>query len=108
MPAADASQCVDATIPNVPASCGLVVNCCLGATPLRSPCSYVKCELPWAYPHTVVSVFLPETTLKRTIAKWLFQHLASADCSPWPRSALSRPLPPLAGTPLAVVRQGTR
>jgi len=26
MPAAEASQCVEATIPNVPASCGLVVN----------------------------------------------------------------------------------
>ena len=26
MPAADASQCVDATMPNVPASCGRVVN----------------------------------------------------------------------------------
>jgi hypothetical protein len=26
MPAAEASQCVDATMPNVPASCGLVVN----------------------------------------------------------------------------------
>jgi hypothetical protein len=26
MPAAEPSQCVDATMPNVPASCGLVVN----------------------------------------------------------------------------------
>jgi len=32
IPAADASQCVEATIPNVPASSGLVVNCGMSAT----------------------------------------------------------------------------
>src|SRR5216683_2321551 len=32
IPAADASQWVDATMPNVPASSGLVVNSCMAAT----------------------------------------------------------------------------
>src|ERR1039457_4760800 len=32
MPAAEASQCVEATMPNVPASSGLVVNCGIPAT----------------------------------------------------------------------------
>src|SRR5215472_6393964 len=37
IPAADASQCVEATMPNVPASSGLVVNCSLTTTHVSVP-----------------------------------------------------------------------
>src|ERR1700752_2078528 len=43
MPAAEASQWVDATMPNVPASCGLVVNCGLAVTGGR-PALVRKCR----------------------------------------------------------------
>src|SRR5215472_9853341 len=46
MPAALASQCVEATMPNVPRSSGRVVNEIIRASPLRSSVSDVASRLP--------------------------------------------------------------